>query len=98
MARKFLYVVAALIVLALAALFALNLWSKQLTEFAFVPRSEFVRQNPLESNAYNDPAMWYSRPGIGTDDPARWQPRWNWPSPAPLRPTLRCRLWAASMP
>lgn len=88
MARKFLYVVAALIVLALAALFALNLWSKQLTEFAFVPRSEFVRQNPLESNAYNDPAMWYSRPGIGTDDPARWQPRWA-EGVTPPAPTTR---------
>ncbi len=32
---------------------------------ALVPRSEFVEQDPLADNAYQDPAMWFSRPGIG---------------------------------
>ena len=74
MARKFLYLIALLTVLVIAALFALRIWSRELTEFAFVPRSEFVQQASLAPNAYEDPTMWFSRPGIGQDDPSRWQP------------------------
>lgn len=74
MARKFLYFIAVLIVLALVAVFALRLYWDDLAEIAYVPRAEFVEQQPLETNAYQDPAMWLSRPGIGLDDAARWQP------------------------
>ncbi len=74
MARKFLYFVAILIVLAIAAMFALRFYWDDLAEIAYVPNTEFVEQQPLQSNAYQDPAMWLSRPGIGLDDAARWQP------------------------
>lgn len=74
MARKFLYLIAFLAVFVIGAAFALNIWSRELTEFAFVPSSEFVEQDPLAANAYQDPRMWISRPGMGTTDPARWQP------------------------
>ncbi|MBD3728425.1 MAG: DUF3089 domain-containing protein [Sphingomonadales bacterium] len=74
MVRKFLYVIAVLIVLVIAAMIALRLWTKELAEIAFVPREPFVVQQPLDNNAYQDPAMWFSRPGIGVSDPARWQP------------------------
>lgn len=74
MARKFLYFVAICIVLVIVGLVVLRIWSKELTELAFVPTTEFVEQEALEANAYQDPAMWFSRPGIGLDDPARWQP------------------------
>ena len=74
MARKFLYLVAIVIILVLAALFVLRIWSNELTRFAFVPRGTFEQQQPLAETAYADPAMWFSRPGIGTKDPARWQP------------------------
>ena len=74
MAKKFLYLIAFIIVLIFVALIALRIWSKELTELAFVPTSEFVEQAPLDANAYQDPALWYSRPGKGTSDPARWQP------------------------
>jgi len=82
LARGFLYIIAFLIVLMIAGFFALRIWSDDLTKFAFVPQGEFVEQQPLETNAYHDPAMWFSRPGMGpaTDagfangDPARWQP------------------------
>lgn len=74
MARKFLYLIAGAIVLILIGALALAMWSREATEIAFVPRGEFVRQEPLAANAYNDPAMWYSRPGIGTSDPARYEP------------------------
>ena len=75
MARKFLYAVAVLIGLFLAALFALRLGSGTLSEIAFVPSGEFVEQPALAENAYADPAMWLSRPGLApASDPARWQP------------------------
>lgn len=77
MARKFLYIVAALIVLVIAGLLVMRIWSKELAAIAFVPSTEFVDQEPFEANAYHDPAMWYSRPGIGLDDPARWQPAYR---------------------
>lgn len=95
MARKFLYLIALLTVLLIAAMFALRIWSRELTEFAFVPRTEFVRQYALRPNAYDDPAMWFSRPGMnGDQDPSRWQPsetndRSLLPTPAdPARPPL----------
>lgn len=74
MARKFLYFIVFLALVVVGAGFALNIWSRELTEFAFVPSGEFVQQDPLAANAYQDPQMWLSRPGMGTRDPARWQP------------------------
>ena len=74
MARKFLYIIAIITALIIAGAIALAIWSNEATKIAFVPRGEFVEQEPLADNAYQDPAMWYSRPGIGTDDPARYQP------------------------
>ena len=74
MARKFLYLVAFLIVLAVAGALVMRYWALELTEFAYVPRGEFKPQDPLAGNAYDDLAMWFSRPGIGAGDPARWKP------------------------
>ncbi len=74
MARKFLYFVAACIILVLAGAFALRIWSDEIAELALVPSAEFESQDSLAANAYDDPAMWFSRPGMGTDNPARWQP------------------------
>ena len=73
MARKFLYFVALLIVMVIAALLALRIWSAELTRFAFVPRGAFEAQQPLRAGAYDDPAMWVSRPGTA-DDPAQYRP------------------------
>ena len=77
MARKFLYLIAACTVLILVGLIALRVWSEEIAALAFVPSSEFVEQEPLGANAYQDPALWYSRPGIGVNDPARWQPAYQ---------------------
>ncbi len=75
MLRRFLYIVTTLIVLAIAGLFALRTFGEELTEIALVPSAEFVAQDPLETNAYHSPDMWFSRPGLGVaNDPARWQP------------------------
>ena len=75
MVRKFLGCFAILIVIVIVVGIALAVWSDKATQIAFVPTADFVEQDPLAGNAYQDPAMWYSRPGIGAPrDPARWQP------------------------
>ncbi|KUO57529.1 MAG: hypothetical protein APF82_05340 [Sphingomonadales bacterium BRH_c42] len=74
MARKFLYLVAAVIVLVISALIVLRIWASELTALALVPTAEFTEQPALADNAYADPALWYSHPGMGAADPARWQP------------------------
>ena len=73
MARKFLYLIVVLAVLAIAALFALRLWGDRLAAIALVPETGFEAQAPLAGNAYEDPAMWFSRPGVA-NDPSRWRP------------------------
>lgn len=82
MARKFLYLVVFLIVLVIAALFALSMWSMELSRLAFVPGKAFVEQRTLAANSYADRDMWFSYPGKGASDPARWQPRGAAPAPA----------------
>ena len=74
MARKFLYFVALCIVLVIGGGIFLALFPNQLTRLALVPSAAFSPVKPLDANAYEDPALWYSRPGIGVSDPARWQP------------------------
>jgi hypothetical protein len=73
MARKFLYFIALLIVMVIAALLALRIWSAELTRFAFVPSGPFETLPALPANAYDGHALWVSRPGT-TDDPAQYRP------------------------
>jgi hypothetical protein len=79
--RRFLYVVAALTFLVLAGAFVYRIYERELTEFAFVPRGAFEDQPALATNAYADPAMWYSHPGLTGPDPSRYEPE-----PATLEP------------
>jgi hypothetical protein len=75
MERKFLYFVAAMIVLVLAGAFAYRLAGDRLIRAALVPTAEFKALPPAAANAYaDDPGLWYSRPGKGADDPALWVP------------------------
>lgn len=74
MAKKFLYFVAICIVLVIGGRIAYELFQEELAQIALVPSAEFAPVAPLDANAYEDPALWFSRPGIGTSDPARWQP------------------------
>jgi pimeloyl-ACP methyl ester carboxylesterase len=74
MARKFLYLVAFCIVVALIGRIGWELFKEDIAAFALVPSAEFTPTKPLELNAYQDPGLWYSRPGIGAKDPARWLP------------------------
>lgn len=74
MARKFLYFIAFCIVVVIGGRIAYELFQDELAKIALVPSAEFAPVTPLEANAYEDPALWFSRPGIGVKDPARWQP------------------------
>ncbi|MEM6856671.1 MAG: DUF3089 domain-containing protein [Pseudomonadota bacterium] len=74
MAKKFLYFISFCIVAILMAGIAWTAFSDEILKWTFVPSTEFVAQEPLAENAYEDPSLWISRPGIGVSDPARWQP------------------------
>lgn len=74
MARKFLYIVAGLTVLVIAALFALRIWADDLTEIAFVPTAEFTPQPELPDTRYDEPGMWIARPDLVNNNPALWLP------------------------
>jgi hypothetical protein len=80
MARKFLYFVAICITLVIAGRIVYELFQEELAEIALVPSAEFTPVKPLEANAYEDSKLWYSRPGIGAKDPARWQPAYAAPA------------------
>jgi hypothetical protein len=74
MARKFLYFIAICIVVFLVGRIGYEMFQDEIAAFALVPTTEFTPTEPMEANAYQDPALWYSRPGKGVSDPARWQP------------------------
>lgn len=74
MARKFLYLVAALIVLFLAGRLALTFYPEQLTRIAFTPSAAFEVQPAVADNAYADPARWIARPDLKEPGPAQWRP------------------------
>lgn len=74
MARKFLYIIAGLVVLVLGISIALRFWADELTRVTFVPTVEFTPGPRLAENVYSEPAMWISRPGLGDKDPAQWRP------------------------
>lgn len=82
MARKFLYLVVVLIVLALAAAFAYRIWGADLLRQAMVPGSSFEEQAPLAKDSYARPAMWLARPD-NAGSPARWTPAGFTPAASP---------------
>ncbi|WP_422343671.1 DUF3089 domain-containing protein [Parasphingorhabdus sp.] len=75
MARKFLYFVAAMVVLILAGAFVLRVYGEELAEVVFVPETEFQAQEMLEDSIYADVSMWYARPEIKKGNPALWLPQ-----------------------
>lgn len=75
MERKFLYLIAAVIVLILAAGIAWTLAGDRLVRAALVPTASFKAMPPAAETAYaDDPGLWYSRPGKGAGNPALWVP------------------------
>ena len=90
MARKFLYVFAALIVLALGASLVYRLWGQRLIEAAMVPRAAFKPLPPLPANAYRDrDDMWLASPKKA-ENPALWRPTGHpvQPDAGPTIPTF----------
>ncbi|MBJ7502350.1 MAG: hypothetical protein JHC57_21535, partial [Sphingopyxis sp.] len=73
MARKFLYVIAAIILLILAAGVVYQLFPGWIARTAFVPSTEFKPQAAVAPNAYDDPKMWFAHPGM-EKDPSAWRP------------------------
>src|SRR3546814_18264464 len=67
LARKFLYLIAILIMLAIAAAFAYRLFGVQILRTALVPTTKFEHQAEAAPSVYADPAMWFSRPGKADD-------------------------------
>lgn len=87
--RKFLYLIVFGVVAVLGVLFALRLYGEDLTRLALVPTVDFREQQALADNAYADPGMWFSKPGMGAPaDPALWQPSYREGSPPPPPQTL----------
>src|SRR5690606_31476532 len=75
MARKFLYAIAALLVLLIAGAFALRIWGDELARAAFVPDAQFTAPAALGENAYLDSELWLSHPRLPQgNDPSRWRP------------------------
>lgn len=74
MDRKFLYIIAGLIVMVLGAGIVWQLWAQQLIGKALVPTVEFKAEPAQPRGIYADVSMWYSRPDKGAGDPALWVP------------------------
>jgi len=81
-ARKFLYIVAVLIVLALAATFAYRIWGAELLRQAMVPGGRFESQAALPADSYKRPEMWLARPDK-PGNPALWTPTGHEAAKAP---------------
>ena len=73
MARKFLYFVAAMIVLAIAALLAYRLFGTQLMRAVMVPSENFQAQREAPRNIYARKILWLARPDA-PGNPALWTP------------------------
>lgn len=73
LARKFLYIIAAIIFILLGIGIAYQVAPGWFARTALVPSSEFVEQKAAAPNAYDDPKMWLARPGMA-DDPSNWRP------------------------
>ena len=72
-ARRFLYVIATIIFLLLAAGAVWTLFPQALMRMTFVPSIDFAPPPPAGAPDYNEPDAWLSRPGAA-NDPANWLP------------------------
>ncbi len=72
LARRFLYGVATLIVLAVAGMIAFSFLGKGMMARAMVPTVAFVAPEPLAADTYAKAEGWFSRPDGRKDDPAVW--------------------------
>ncbi|MEI5688742.1 DUF3089 domain-containing protein [Sphingomonas kyungheensis] len=82
MARKFLYVFAALIALVIAGALAYRLYGVEILRMALVPSEAFRAQPRVDAQRYEARAMWIARPDIA-GNPALWTPAGYTPATAP---------------
>jgi hypothetical protein len=73
MARRFLWVVAGVVVLVLIAALGYRLFGTELMRIAMVPTAQFEAAPPAAEGAYAKADMWISRPGTA-NDPSLWVP------------------------
>ena len=73
LARRFLYVIAVLIVIAVAVRIGWDAASDRLMRLAFMPHVAFAPLPDSTAPDYGWPQAWLSRPDLGSD-PARWVP------------------------
>lgn len=73
-ARRFLYVIAGLIMLTLAAALAYRLFGEQIIRAAMVPSVPFDQSPQAPAPDYSRPESWLSRPDLA-HDPSRWTPK-----------------------
>lgn len=74
MARKFLYVLAVLISLAIVGMIAFSFFGNALMQSALVPRVPFAAPTALPAGFYETAQGWLSRPDGRKSDPTSWQP------------------------
>ncbi|WP_394731108.1 DUF3089 domain-containing protein [Altererythrobacter sp. GH1-8] len=77
MAKKFLGIVAIVIVLFIAGAILLAAFPRQISEIVFVPSVAFEEPVAQRPDLYAEPGMWYSHPDLSGEDPARWQPAYS---------------------
>jgi hypothetical protein len=73
LARRFLWVVAGLTVLVMAAALVYRLFGAELMRFAMVPSAAFEGGPPPAPKAYADKRLWIARPDL-PDSPGLWIP------------------------
>ncbi|MCD2325468.1 DUF3089 domain-containing protein [Sphingomonas sp. IC-56] len=104
MARKFLYAIAILVMLALASAFAYRFYGVQLMRQFMVPSGDAVALPPTAADAYTKPDMWIARPDK-PGNPALWTPTGYTPAADPkgavffIHPTsfLDTKTWNAPL-
>jgi len=76
LARKFLYIIAVIIVLIIASGFILRLYQNELTELATVPDSDFLALEKTSPDIYDQDDMWFSRGDKAqiAQNPTLWKP------------------------
>src|SRR3546814_18372752 len=96
LARNFLYLIAAIILLVLGVGIAYQLAPGWFGRVAFVPSTAFEPQAAIASNAYDDATMWTARTGLEGEASA-WRPQ---PAGTPATPadSARAKLPTHSHP
>lgn len=83
LARRFLYIVAVVIILVIAGAFSWRLFGPELMRAALVPSVEFAASPQDDRPDYAQVTGWDAHPDI-PNNPARWTPAGYQPAPKPL--------------